>query len=642
MPVVRLVAALAVAIALVGSPDPAFAEERRSLVSPPRVHFPVLDRRWAQFQSSGDGTERERETLADFHETMLELGLLEMPAHALVLMQQAAAAESSGDRARADQLTDWAEQLAPGSPQPHFFRARQAFNDSRFGLGAVTSHVRAGYRELRTTRAGTAAVGRQWRGIVVVGGLLFSLLFALALAARHGTAVAHDLRLALVKTLTRGQSTALVALLIAAPPLLLWSPLAFIISTLLVCALHMTIRERLVGLLVLALCAAAPILTADEARLIAASDDNASLIVDAVVGPCNQRCVELLELAGERDGRAEASLVLAWNDYKRGTPDRLRRAAELVGGLELKGGVHSSGQVLLGNIAYAEGDFDEADARYREAYDHADNATQRAVAHYALSRVHSAENRPELEQTALLAARAEDGAFVSNYIDYIGRSQNRLLPISPIPPEALSTSGSEERQQETAEGAARQLLRPWFGSIPPSVAPTTAGAAAFLLLVGIAGRRMRLVSRRCTRCATPVSRWVLDQAFRSALCILCFQLERAARHLRREQRGARRERIERWREAAPKLTLAANLLAPGAGLMIAGWTMTGAFFSAVYASALAILLAESVADATPYTLPESALFDGRIAAAVGLLAISFAVTARLSFRAGTPREPTDT
>ena len=641
MSFVRAVCVFAAVAALVGAPSSAHAEERPSLVSAPRVDFTVLDRRWAQFQSAGAGTERERDTLADFHETMLEIGLLELPAHALILMQQAAAAEGAGNRARAEELTDWAQQLAPGSPQPHFFRARQAFDDSPIALGAVSRHVRAGYRELGTTRAGSAAVGRQWRGIVVLGGLLFSLFFALALALRHGTAVAHDLRLALVKTLTLGQSTTLVALLIVAAPLLLWSPLAFILSTLVVCALHLTIRERVVGLLVLGLCAAAPILTEDEARLIAASDDSAALIVNAVVGPCNDRCDQLLKLAEERDGRDEAALVRAWNEYKRGTPDRLQRATELLEGLDLQGGVLSSAEVLLGNIAYADGDLEAAGEHYREAHANAVNATQRAVAHYALSRVHSAAERPELEQQSILASRAEDGEFVANYIEYIGRSQNRLLPVSPIPPEVLNTARSAERQQRTAEAAARELLRPWFGSIPPVVAQTIAGAVACLLLIGIAGRRMRLVSRRCTRCATPVSRWVLDQAFLSSLCILCFQLERAATHLRREQREVRRERIERWSEAAPKLTLAANLLAPGAGLLIAGWTVTGALFAAIYGSAIAILLADSVADATPYTLPGSALFDGRSAAAAVLLAIAFIGTAFLSFKAGTPNEPTE-
>ena len=640
MPLVRLICVVAIAIASVGAP--AGAEERRALVSAPRVDFPVLDRRWSQFQASTDGSEREQETLEDFHETMLEIGILQLPAHALVLMQQAAAASSNGDDARAAQLADWAEQLAPGSPQPHFFRARQTFDESSLGLGEVFAHVGAGYDQLATTRAGSAAVGRQWRRIVVRGGLLFSLLFAFALAIRHGTAVAHDLRLALVKTLTLGQATALVALLLGAAPLLFWSPFAFVVSAFFVCVLHLSIRERLVSMVVLALCVAAPVLTADEARLIAASDDSAALIVNSVVGPCNERCAHLLELAGERDGRSEAALVRAWNEYKRGAPDRLRRASELVEGLEFGPGVASSAEVLRGNIAYAGADLDAAEAHYREAHAQAMNATQRAVAHYALYRVHSQADRPELEEAALLAARAEDDAFVANYIDYSGRSQNRLLPISPIPPEALVGGRSADRETEIAEGAARELLRPWFGSISPTVTAPIAGAVAFLLLVGLAARRLNLVSKRCQRCATPVSRWVLDQAFRQSLCILCFQLEKASKYLRREQREARRERIARWSEAAPKLTLAANVLSPGGGLLIAGWTITGTLFTMLYSAALALLVTESVVDATPYTLPETSLFDGMIAVAAMLLAIAYLATALLSFKAGTPNEPPST
>lgn len=637
----RLISALGIALTLACfHAAPASAEERRSTISAPRVEFPVLARRWAQFQAATDGTDAEREKLADFHETALELGLLELPAHALVLMQQAAAAEDAGNRARAEELTDWAEMLAPSSPQPDFFRARQMFSDSPWALGRVIGHVRGGYQELGTTPAGSAAVGRQWRGIVVRGGLIFSLLFGLFLALRHGTALAHDLRLALVKTLTLGQSTALVALLLVAAPLLFWSPFTFVISAFFVCALHMNIRERVIGALVLGLCASAPTLTAQEAQLVAATDDNVGRIVNAIVRPCNERCSQLLELAVERDGRDEAALVTAWNEYKRGTPDRIRHASEMLEGLELSPAARASAEVLRGNIAFVSTDLEAAEQHYLEAHRLAADGTQRAVAHYALYRLHAVAGRSAMQESSLLAARAEDAEFVANYIDYTGRSQNRVLPVCPIPPGSVEIAEDAE-SLALAESAATQLLKGRYGALPASVTLPIVGASLFILLVGTAARRMRLVSRRCSRCATPVSRWVLDQAYLSKICILCFQLDRASQHLRREQRDARQARIDRWAEAAPKLTLAANLLAPGGGLVIAGWTMTGAFFAALYSGAIALLMADTIVDATPYTLPQTSLFDGRIAVAAIVLGIVYLATALLSFKAGTVSESSE-
>jgi hypothetical protein len=635
----RLIRTLGIALALASFlAAPASAQDRRTTISAPRVDFPVLDRRWAQFQAATGGSEGEREKLTDFHETALELGLLELPAHALVLMQQAAAADEAGDRARAEVLTDWAEMLSPSSPQPDFFRARQTFFDSPWALGDVFSHVRDGYEELGTTPTGRAAVGRQWRGVVVRGGLIFSLLFGLFIALRHGTALAHDLRIALVKTLTLGQSTALVALLLGAAPLLFWSPFAFVVSAFFVCALHMNLRERLVGALVLALCASAPILTAQEARLVAESQNNNSRIVNAIVSPCNERCSQLLEVALERDGRQEAALVTAWNEYKRGTPDRLRRASEMLEGLELSRGARASAEVLLGNIQFVEGDLEGAEEHYLEAHGLASNSTQRAVAHYALYRLHSAADRSRMQESSLLSARAEDADFVANYIDYTGRSQNRVLPICPIPPESLQTS-TDSGSQVLADAAANELLKGWYGAIPVSVTLPIVFLILFLLVIGVMANRMRLVSRRCGRCATPVSRWVLDQAFRESLCILCFQLDHASAHLRREQRDARQARIDRWAEAVPKLVLATNLLAPGGGLVMAGWTLTGSFFAAIYSAALAVLVADTIVDATPYTLPESSLFDGRVAVAAIVLGFVYLATGLLSFKAGTIREP---
>lgn len=626
-----IVGALA-AVCLAAVAVPAVAQEV-SRVSPPAVQLSGLDTRWVAVLAAEGDASAESAAFEALLVAKAELGILEMPAHAAVLLRSADVAERAGQEARAELLRDRATALAPGAALPHFVRAGAAWREAPWSLRAIASEVVAGYARLDRSLAGRAAQGMLWRELLAWFGALFSTLFALAMVVRHGSRVSHDLRLALLRTLTLGQAGAIFVLAVAAPALILASPFGFVLCALAAVSLHVSLRERLVGVLTLGMLVLAPGLTGEYAALVAANRSGASRVVSAVVGPCDDRCTSLLETAHVRDGDANAAVARAWTLYKRGTPDQRRRAEPILEGLTLTRGAEASAEVLRGNIAFAAGDFDAAERHYLNSHGAAVNRTQRAAALYALYRVHAFEARREMAQEALAGALSEDEALVSELAYYDGRSQNRLLPVSPIPASVIADEIVEATDGVEVRRAADELLSPWYGAVPPRVTTPASAAVALLLLLGALASRSRLVSTRCERCATPVSRFVLEPAYDADRCVLCFQLEEARDELSAEQIDAREARVERWEAAAPNLSLAANIAAPGWGLVVSGWALRGAAVLAAFCAALALLLAASPAEQLPYCLGGIRVFDGHGIVAAGVLVVAYPLSLWWSSRA---------
>src|SRR5690606_10557217 len=108
----------------------------------------------------------------------------------------------------------------------------------------------------------------------------------------------------------------------------------------------------------------------------------------------------------------------------------------------------------------------------------------------------------------------------------------------------------------TGSQASRTSISRWYGDAEPVVVRAQAAVGAALLLIGLLARRRQLVSERCTQCATPISPFVLREAYSAHRCVSCFQIVVSANALTADQIDARRERIANWKEAAPKLRLA--------------------------------------------------------------------------------------
>lgn len=444
----------------------AAASGRDRPVSPPVLTDDALDSRWSALLRREPGSDAEAAAFAELEVAALELGYVELPTHALLLVQLADEAIRTGDPVAARRYLDWAARIAPRSAQPHFLDARIAWSASKADVGGVGARLERAYRVLGQSLAGDVAVRMQGRRVLGATGAGLALLFCVAMLVRHGSRVSHDLRLLSARTVSLTQASAAVVLLSLAPAVITGSPLAFVATAIALTAAYLTVRERVVALCVLAACAAAPRFAADYAGLVSAVEPGAARAVSAVLSPCDARCVALLREAHEREGDGVAGLAIAWTQFRRGTPDQRRRAVELLDGLELEGAARASALGLRGSLAFVDGDLDAAEQSFRAAYDLCTTRGQRGAVLFDLYRVHRALGHTEAAETALQGALSEAPHQLEALRDYRGRSQNGVLAAVPIPADYVADRIRAGTSPERVELAATQLLSTWYGVCP--------------------------------------------------------------------------------------------------------------------------------------------------------------------------------
>ncbi len=613
--------------AVEGSGEPEVVEARETTrLSPPSVDISALDTRWQVLREASPGTDAEARAFNALLTSAVELGLMDLPGHSLVLLQEAAVAHAAGDDARADQLREWAATLSPGSAQPFFFDARRAWEQHPWDVPGITATLAEAYGRLNTSLAGRAALGMRWRALRIFSSVMFVLALALVLAFRHGSVLAYDLRVAAQKTLTLRQSAALSALLFLAPAAIVWSPLIFVLTVIVLTAPHFSWRECLVTVAALGLCILVPSGTEEYARLMAANEGNAARVISAVVSPCDERCVGQLDDRIARLGDENAALAKAWGHYRRGTHTQRRLAAELLEGRTFSPAAQASAEVLRGNLAYVVDDPGGAEAHYLRAHDLAVTSTQRAAALFNLYRLHSADGRRAAAEEALSSALREDSALVNRQVDFRGRSQNLILAVSPTLSDVMADELLTATDRPVIEDATRELLRPWYGALDVAATRSAVGGAViWVALWGLLGR-FRWTSIRCRECATPVSRYVSMPAYRERRCVLCYQFRSIPAVLTQDQRRAREERSERWEVFWEQLELLTTIAFPGAGQLGVGRTLVGTLLlAAVCVGAVAVAL-PGYGLVVPYSIGAGSLFDGRFQAGAAVLGLAYVVS----------------
>ncbi len=623
--VLAVVLALAVSALTVLAP----ATGQCADVSLPSVQLHAVDAAWTAFAQAEAGSEEQARLFEQFRSHAAEVGVLELDSHAVALLLEAAAALDAGDSARATIALDYASELAPMLPQVEFLSAHAARVAAPWRLDRVLSHAGRGLARMSESPTGRAAVRAQAIACALMLAALFAVLFAGTVVVRHGSRVAHDLRLLLRRGPTLSHASALVALAVVIPALLWWSPQLFVTCALIVVSAHLAWKERVVALLLLALAVAAPSLALRIGVLTEQSLVDRTDYTGAVAARCGTQCVEHLD-ASIAAGDERSRVARAWVHYKTGTEDQHRRALTLLDEATLSPDVLASAALLRGNVLFANGDLEGAATRFEESRDAAQSRTQRAAALVNLYRVEVAQGHQGTAQQVAADAEQTAGDFVRDYFSYQGTSQNRLLAISPLAPRPVTV----DADSTIARSLASRRLAPWLGSVPVGWGLVGLVVAAICVLLGGWAQRRQLVSQRCTRCATPVSRFVLAPAFEAKLCVLCYQLEVARDGLRAPQIFAREERIADWRESAPRLVRIANAAAPGAGLLSAGWTLTGAGVLALFCGGVALLVVPQAATQMALSVRPELAVDGANWVAGGGILLAYVLAFALSGRAG--------
>ncbi len=596
----------------------------RDGIQAPSIQPAALDARWHILREAPPGSEQETRAFEALRSTALELGLTSLPAHSLVLLQQADTALTQGDTQRAMLLRDRAAALAPDSAQPAFFDARVAWLTEPWNAPRIARALWTAYGSMNASIAGRHALASQWRQFAGLALVVLSLLVSVLLMIRHGGRLAYDARLAALRAPSLPQARALIALVIVAPALVMWSPFVFAVTCVVLVATYLSVLERAVAAALMAGLCMLPTLAAQYASAIESADGDDVRAPPAASQPCDVRCERELQHILDRSDSSVAALSLSWVDYRRGTVEGRQRAAARLAERSFTGPLESSAETLRGNLAVVGGDLDGAARAYERAGASAATDMQAAVAWYNLFRVRTLQNRTEAATEAIGRAYAAGESRIDPWVAYDGRSQNLVLMISPIPSSVGLHVEPAPENRWLIDGAVDELLSPWLGAVPvPMSLPLAAGAGAWVILSWLIARS-RVVSVRCTRCATPSSRFVYEPAWEARLCVMCYQARTVPGELTREQLVAREQRVDDWQALTRRAGVIAAFVMPGAAQVVSGRTASGLALLLTFALGVGLFIVDPTPMAVPYSLGTDRLFDGRLQLAAALVALSFA------------------
>lgn len=589
----------------------------------------ALDDRWRVLRQTAPGSPDEEQAFLSFERTALDLGYVDLPAHALALLLEAETARRAGDVGRASVLRTRAAQIAPTSPQPAFFRARLAADEGPASVVPMTRYLSRAYQRLGQTVAGHLALQTFGRELAGIAFLVFAMLFGLVAALRAIGPAALDVRLLSARTLTLGHARTLVVLLLIAPAAVLWSPWLALLGLFVLSAPYLRFGARALSVMILGGIMSLPLVMQDTVRLLASPVAATETALSAMVGPCDATCARTLASA-TATGDSVARLAEAWVAYRRGTPSGLEAAQVLLGDEVWSEAEASSASLLAGNIAFNQDRVDAAEHAYLRAFEMAHTSTQRAAALFNLYRLGLHVGAREAAQTSLDQAMQLDSPLVDRYLRHQARSQNLMLAIAGVPASALTDSIGAATDLELADRASAELFARAIGRLPPALTgPIALGVAGWMLLWALLSR-MRWTATRCLRCGHGSSRFVSREAFSKLRCAPCMELQHGAGSLSIAERKWREERIERWERWTGTLGLLSVVLAPGTAALAAGYAFRGAGILALTAMAAGLVLVDPTPLSVPYALGSGTQFDGRLPVAAALYACAVLLAAALA------------
>jgi len=521
-----------------------------------------------------DNDEAAREKLSALQGLREDLGLPGMPLVSAALAAEACEAQASGGGRLAAEASHWATVLSPLEAGPHWSALNIAVA-AGFRPAAALKHLVAWVRLSLADRLERRRLGAE----ALLLGYAAALLAALSLLAvglrRHVRVAAHGLSHFLpVGTSERQRELATVLLFVATPVLLPLGLLGVLLGWSLVLWRYLSLPERAVALLAVLLIGAAPVVVRPLDRQLAEPGSvRAAAYRVQHRGPYPGDLALLRETLAAEPEHGLVRFTLALDAKRSG---RVYDAVKLLRPL-IAGGEGAPAARLLGAV------LDLAQHRPSAARATLQKLTAGPRASFAarfnLYRIAQAQGTPDVTEL-LAAAQAHDADAADAIIAADHPGINRLLAEQRTPPERILRSF-----WAPPRGASRffPVVAPLLlGLLDPSSAPIASGVAVALLIVlGFVLRRWPGV-HPCARCGQP-------------LCPRCHTLVGRTRHCEGCTPGfvlldgqailssavvddQRRRAVMGRRHWAVVL----NLLLPGAGLHLYGFSARGSLLMAAW------------------------------------------------------------
>ncbi len=584
---------------------------------------------WSVYRKAVERADAEAAlaALREIRRLRLERNIHSLEPFALAMVGDGLRLLAKGDITRAEDAFQTALQLDPYLPDAHFALGVSRLKLGPFGVLASIKGSITGVTARLTTARGHHHLVALLIPVGLVSLYITSVIFALALLARHGALLLHDLEETLGPVYGRPGAMSLFAGLLLLP-LLVFQGWGFApIWWLALLAPYMT-RLELGALVVPAmfLLVTGPAVDSLGGRLQALENPLFRAGLVAIEGWSDPRAVAALEGAVKETADDRDLVLLLATLYKKA--GRYEDASGVYQGLLGKAPSDAVALNNLGNLAFAAGEFQAAIARYKQAIDAGPTADVMATLYYNMQLAHlqkfeyqpAQEARSQADRLGSGVVRTYESLWKYDKGDYavadLGLTSQELW--AKFLGKRLGIRQKNVMGKPSPGGGFRvgALFNPLIGF---------ALVAVFGHGISRLWRGSRTFTTSCVKCGTAFCKRCHIGGAAQGLCTQCHHLfvvrdgvsgpARNQKLLEVQKEDARRERLFR----------ALSLVLPGAGHVYARRTIMG--LALVFAWALLLTLAWLTGRVLPLTDASSAVSRPWGLGALGVLLLVVYVVA---------------
>ena len=591
----RVTASAALALLLIASPAPGAAAPAAATAAV----APTFEEMWSTFvkaDASGDAAAAER-ALREIRRARIERNVRSLDTVGLGLVERGGALLDAGQRAEAEDVFRTAVALAPGLPDGHAGLSRALLLKGPLGVASSIESALAGVSAFLATGRGSMR-GRDLLTVtVLLAALSCAWALGVALLARHGGLLRHDLEEWLGPAQSRSASLALLLLLLLLPVATFqgwgWLPLWWLALLF----VYLDPGEKaLVGILAAVALVVAPAVSALDLRSRSARNSlfQAALgVVESTPGPAE--IVRLEEAAGS-DPEDRDLLYLLGVAWRRA--GRQGKAAELYERALASDPEDAIARNNLANIEFVRGSYDAARARYRAGTVAGTAPEVAATSYYNLSLAHLQKFEYQSYNEAKSNADRLAPGLVSDYDRWKYDSGDYATVDLGLTPEQVL-----EKFEGAESGVAVRNLA--AGRRPPFAPASWATAlwsrfvaSVFVFALGayLVGRWRgpRVFTLHCGRCGTAFCRFCHLGQVSGGLCSQCYHLFVVRDGVSGPARNRKLAEVQRAEGRRKQVFRVLSVLSPGAGQVYGGWTLRGAALLLAWYGVLSLLVARGM------------------------------------------------
>lgn len=549
---------------------------------------------WKAWQKADASTDvkAEQDARAKLLALKGEIDAADVELWAVGLVRGSAAHEARGDTGGAVEIAVTASRLAPDQPAVWFGLAQTYFraDPSELGrfFGALASGLRTLFGDLRYSRATWADLGAMlffgFLGVAIgVVGVLFF---------RRLSYFLYDFHFFFPRAAGRWQTAGLALIVLALPIVFRMGVAPALLVLFAAVALYVSLAERVVGLVLLALLGFMPTLGGLVVERTAFAGTPAEELYQLERGGLGGDAIaeRFVALGAENKATFQHWAALGRYELRRG---RLEAATlHLQNALNLRPN-DARTSVNLGVAMMLSGDLENSRAVFEEAVKVAPDL---AVAHFDLGRlfqrrlqVYGDTVAGETDQVTseLSAARRLDPSLAGAVEEpaqgsYQANAWARTLPLTDD--DLLATV----QAAEASERVRSQLSGMVLGEVPEVIAPWY----PLLLALGLLGLGFLASSlgaaKACTRCGDPVSRRGDPEVSPgSSMCTQCVNVFAKKNVVAPALKVRKQLEVQRFQTRTNRVSYVLGLLFAGMGHVFAGLPIRGAAYGFLFVVALA-------------------------------------------------------